>query len=190
MLYVQEDVEEQVIDDAEGRDGRAERRRSLAAVDRCRPGDRRRRAGDIATIAPRRRQDEGRLIAQAATRRRAGCFVAPHCHPGRRHRAIWSARSSARCCTSRPSRPTTSTASSLPSTRRLRADLRPPHPHRRPRAAHRRPASRVGNIYVNRNQIGAVVGVAALRRRRAVGHRAEGRRAALSAAISTRPVRR
>ncbi len=40
-----------------------------------------------------------------------------------------------------------------------------------------------GNIYVNRNQIGAVVRLAALRRRGAVGHRAEGRRAALSQAF-------
>ncbi|WP_242390613.1 bifunctional proline dehydrogenase/L-glutamate gamma-semialdehyde dehydrogenase PutA [Pararhodospirillum photometricum] len=36
--------------------------------------------------------------------------------------------------------------------------------------------ARVGNIYVNRNQIGAVVGVAALRRRGPVGHGAQGRR--------------
>ena len=37
----------------------------------------------------------------------------------------------------------------------------------------------VGNAYVNRNQIGAIVGIAALRRRRTFGHRAQGRRAAL-----------
>ena len=38
-----------------------------------------------------------------------------------------------------------------------------------------------GNIYVNRNIIGAVVGVAALRRAAPLGHRAESRRAALPA---------
>jgi RHH-type proline utilization regulon transcriptional repressor/proline dehydrogenase/delta 1-pyrroline-5-carboxylate dehydrogenase len=40
---------------------------------------------------------------------------------------------------------------------RLRPDLRAAHPHRRPRAGGRR-AVRAGNVYVNRNQIGAIVG--------------------------------
>ena len=40
-------------------------------------------------------------------------------------------------------------------------------------------AARIGNIYVNRNMIGAVVRGAAVRRRGVVGHRSEGRRAAL-----------
>ena len=42
---------------------------------------------------------------------------------------------------------------------RLRPDPRPPQPHRRDHRAHRRAGSQVGNIYVNRNMIGAVVGV-------------------------------
>ncbi len=37
-------------------------------------------------------------------------------------------------------------------------DLRPAYPHRRPGAARGRARSEVGNTYVNRNQIGAVVG--------------------------------
>jgi RHH-type proline utilization regulon transcriptional repressor/proline dehydrogenase/delta 1-pyrroline-5-carboxylate dehydrogenase len=41
---------------------------------------------------------------------------------------------------------------------RLRPDLRPAHPHRRPGGAGRRDRIHVGNIYVNRNQIGAIVG--------------------------------
>ncbi len=38
---------------------------------------------------------------------------------------------------------------------------------------------KVGNLYVNRNQIGAVVGRPAVRRRRPVGHGPQGRRSAL-----------
>ena len=44
MLYVQKDVEKKIAGDAEGRDGGAERRRSLVDRDRCRPGHRRRGA--------------------------------------------------------------------------------------------------------------------------------------------------
>ena len=44
----------------------------------------------------------------------------------------------------------------------------------------------VGNVYVNRSTIGAVVGVAALRRAGPVGHGAEGWRPALPAALCDR----
>ncbi len=42
---------------------------------------------------------------------------------------------------------------------------------------------KVGNMYVNRNQIGAVVGRAAFRRRRPVGDRPQGRRSRLSRSL-------
>ena len=41
----------------------------------------------------------------------------------------------------------------------LWADARAAHPHRRPPPTSWRARVKVGNIYVNRNQIGAVVGV-------------------------------
>ncbi len=43
-----------------------------------------------------------------------------------------------------------------------------------------------GNVYVNRNMIGAVVGTPAVRRQRAFRHRAEGRRPELSAPLRAR----
>jgi RHH-type proline utilization regulon transcriptional repressor/proline dehydrogenase/delta 1-pyrroline-5-carboxylate dehydrogenase len=46
--------------------------------------------------------------------------------------------------------------------------------------------ARVGNVYVNRNMIGAVVGVQAVRRHGPIRHGAESRRAALSAALRDR----
>ena len=49
-----------------------------------------------------------------------------------------------------------------------------------------RRACRAGNVYVNRNMIGAVVGDAAVRRLRPLGHRAQGRRPALPAPFRAR----
>ena len=61
----------------------------------------------------------------------------------------------------------------------VRPDDGPAQPHRRAGDVVEAEAA-VGNLYVNRSMIGAVVGVAAVRRRGAVGHRAKGGRAALS----------
>jgi RHH-type proline utilization regulon transcriptional repressor/proline dehydrogenase/delta 1-pyrroline-5-carboxylate dehydrogenase len=75
-------------------------------------------------------------------------------------------------------RPRTSTRDRRHQRHRLRPDLRAAHPHRRPRAGGRR-AHRVGNVYVNRNQIGAIVGSQPFGGEGPVGHRAEGRRPGL-----------
>ena len=78
---------------------------------------------------------------------------------------------------------------------RLRPDLRHPHPRRRPRRARSRARSQVGNVYVNRNTIGADRRLAALRRHGPFRHRAEGGRARTTCSASrrsrwSRPTRR
>ena len=136
-------------------------RRSARLCDRCRPGDRRGGAGGA-----RRRTRRGwraRPSRSSSCRCRRDCqrgtFVAPAALRDRRARRCSSARCSARSCTS----------SAIAGDRldevmrrdqrhRLRPDARPPQPHRQRRVDEVESRVRVGNIYVNRNQIGAVVG--------------------------------
>ena len=113
--------------------------------------------GHRAPIARRWRR-KGRLIAKLDAPA-GGRFVAPHIFRVSRHRASWSARSSARCCMSRRFE-----ADELDAGRRrhqragLRPDLRPAHAASTSASSTSCDGVHAGNIYVNRNQIGAVVG--------------------------------
>ena len=155
MLYVQKDVEKKVLEMLEGRDGGAERRRSLGDVDRCRAGDRRRGA-EIDQRLLRRHGGQGRLIAKLE-RRRTGAS-SRRMFSGSRVSRRWSARFSARCCMSRPSRPTRSTRSSPSINRKGYGLTFGLHTRIEARVQHIVDGIHAGNIYVNRNQIGAVVG--------------------------------
>ena len=120
VLYVQKDVEQKVVEMLKGAMEELSGRRPLVDRHRCRPGHRRRGAGLDLGLCGARWKQKGRLIAKvdaparpaASSRRR--CFACPAS-------ARWSARSSGRCCMSRPSRPRNSTASSPTSTARATA---------------------------------------------------------------------
>jgi RHH-type proline utilization regulon transcriptional repressor/proline dehydrogenase/delta 1-pyrroline-5-carboxylate dehydrogenase len=106
-LYVQEDVAGQCPEDALRRDGRTRPRRSMGPPHRYRPGHRRRRPGLDRRLY---RRGGGRGAAPAPGRRAGGrAFRRPLAPSGCAASPIWSARSSARSCTSRPSGPRRST---------------------------------------------------------------------------------
>ena len=73
---------------------------------------------------------------------------------------------------------------------RLRPDARRAHPHRRDRGARWSTPPHAGNIYVNRNVVGAVVGVQPFGGEGLSGTGPRGRRAALPAAPALGPSRR
>ena len=134
-----------------------------AARDRRRPGDRRGGAGAASKHhAARDAHGTARLIA--ARRSPPGCargtFFAPHAFEIDAIARARAARCSARSCTSSAS-PATGSSEVVEAinAHRLRPDARHPQPHRRDRRPRGRSGARAGNVYVNRNMIGAVVGV-------------------------------
>ena len=143
--------------DALGRDGRADRRRPLGAGDRRRPGDRRRGARRGSAAISRGAGGRGRWCQalrgagrRALRRRRASSRW--------RGSARWSARSSGRCCTSRASarRELDEVVEAINARGYgLTCGLHSRIDDRVERVTAR---LQVGNVYVNRNQIGAIVG--------------------------------
>ena len=147
---------------ARRRDGRAEGRRPRPAVDRRRPGDRRGRAEDAATSTPRAWTREAKLIkATSPTDGDAahGSFFAPRAYElqslDQLHKEVFGPVLHVIRWKARPAR----RGDRRDQRHRLRPDAGHPFAHRRDRRARSRRACKVGNCYVNRNQIGAVVGV-------------------------------
>ena len=159
VLFVQEDVADRILPMLEG--AMAELRSAIRCgyLDRCRPGDRRGGEGG----ARRPHADawrEAKLILELP--------LPPAYGGGQLLRAARlrdrddldarSARCSGRSCMSSATAPTGSTRCASDQGDRLRPHARHPQPHRDTVAESTR-ASKVGNTYVNRNMIGAVVGV-------------------------------
>ena len=161
LLCVQEDVADRMHRDDRGRGARARAsaiRAMLATA--CRPGDRRARRKDKLDALDRRAWRAAvRFRCDDGARRRRGTFVAPTHHRARPRARSHARRCSARSCMWCAGAPTSSTGCSTTSPRTgygLTLGI-----HSRiddDRRAHRARGSRNGNVYVNRNMIGAVVG--------------------------------
>ena len=162
MLCLQEEIADRTLAMLKGAMARTGGRQPRSPVDRCRPGDHRRGArqhrrpcrGDARGAATRCAELPLPDATRARHLRRADASS----------RSAASATSSARC-SARSCTCCATGAAELDrlieddQRHRLRPDLRPAHAHRRD---HRRASSariEAGNIYVNRNIIGAVVGV-------------------------------
>ena len=157
LLYVQKDVETKVRRDAEGRDGGAERRRSLVDRHRCRPGHRRRGARTRSRdYCARRWRSKGRLIAKLDAPA-DGRFVAPQVFRvsgiGEMEREVFG--------------PVLHVATfDAEKLDRVMSDINRKgygltfglHTRIEARVQEIVDGVHAGNIYVNRNQIGAVVG--------------------------------
>ena len=157
ILFVQEDVADTMLDDDRRRCGRASPRRPGRSGDRRRPGHRRatRRRRSRSIIAKMRREQtilfagrapETRPLRRAAHRR------------ARPRRGARPRKCSARSCMSCAGRPTASTTCSNGSRRTGYGLTFGIHTRVGGRAERIARALQVGNVYVNRNTIGAVVG--------------------------------
>ena len=160
VLFVQEDIADAMLAMLAG------------AMDELRVGDPGLLSTDVGPVidaeaqgrarrARRAHAQRGRLIhvgGAAARMPTHGTFFAPRAYRDRLDRTA-DAECSARCCTWCAGRAASWTGDRGDQRDRLRPDARHPQPHRRDVRPHRVAAPRVGNLYVNRNQIGAVVGV-------------------------------
>ena len=157
LLFVQDDVADRMIEMIAGAARELVHRRSRRSRHPYRPGDRRR--GQAAAGCAYRAHEEGSAGAFRRHRarrqlRRAAHFRTVRCRPARRRKC------SARSCTWCATAPTGSTqVLQIDRTLGLRPDARHPFPDRRHGRGRRSSGCQVGNIYVNRNMIGAVVGV-------------------------------
>ena len=155
MLYVQKDVEKKVLEMLEGALKTLVVGDPWAHFDRCRPGNRRRGA-PIDPRLLRRHGAQGRLIAKLERRRRGAS--SPRTFSGFQVSRSFEGKSSVRCCMSRPSTRTRSTSVISSINRKGYGLTFGLHTRIEARVQHIVDGVRVGNIYVNRNQIGAVVG--------------------------------
>ena len=187
VLLVQEEIAPRVKTLLAGCMDEMVRRRSGAARDRRRAGHRRRRAGDAreacrAQIVKGARWSHrapaaarcARTFLRAAGRRDrfAGVAAARGLRPGGAR-----ACATARAISTRWSRPSTRSGYGLTLGIHTRIDGLAQRIAR---------TLRVGNVYINRNMIGAVVGVQPFGGMGLVGHGAEGRRSALPASHGDR----
>ncbi len=188
LLCVQEDVADRMIEMIAGAARELDARRSARSGDPCRAGDRRRRQA-AARPLDRRQWPRRAACASAGTRASRCRRAAASCRrPSSRStaRAISARRCSARSCTSCAGAPTRSTRCSTrsPATATASRSASIPASIRRVEQIVARLAN--GNVYVNRSMIGAVVGTQPFGGTRPLRHRAEGRRAELSAPLRHR----
>ena len=158
LLFVQDDVADRMIEMIAGAARELKIGDPARSLHPCRPGDRRR--GQAAARRAYRAHEAGGAGAFRRHARPTGNFVAPHIFELNDAGAADARKCSARCCMWCATRPTElervldrSTRSGYGLTLGIHSRIDDTVERR-----HRR-ALQVGNIYVNRNMIGAVVGV-------------------------------
>ena len=160
LLCVQEDVADRMLEMIAGAARELDARRSARSGDPCRAGDRRRGQG-AARPLDRRHDSAGRVRfrwdrVQAAAGARASTCRRPSSRSTAR--AICRRRCSGRSCTSCAGAPTRSTRCSTTSPATATASRSASIRASTRRSSRSSRGSRNGNVYVNRNMIGAVVG--------------------------------